>query len=83
MTNSNTEPKVTHNIYDYVSGFSHSLTVTDSDGKTTEGKRVSYTTIARNGNYAATTRYYPELPGIFKLEAATCDVKIKSNKSKI
>lgn len=62
---------IIHNIYDYGLHYKHSISIIDSDDKIEEGKKVRYSEIARLGNYAATTAYYPELPEIFLISKPT------------
>lgn len=64
MSKKLSDDTIVHNIYDYESGFLHSISVNG-----VESKRVSYKAIARKGRYGATTRYYKGyLPAIFKLD---------------
>lgn len=71
--------EVTHNIFDYVDGFCHSITITNGS-LTDEGKKVGYKEVARLGIYTATTEFYSNLPEVFIIKVIKANVSIKSNR---
>lgn len=78
ITETPTVTRIIHNIYNTPNNWKHSITLIYSDGTNKEGKRVSWTSIARNECYAASTAYFPELPDFFKLESVIPETSRRS-----